>query len=246
MLRRATRAELRKLATVWTTWLAVGISVLLAAATAALAAASPNGAAGRTDAFAGMSTAVIGVIVLACLAAGEEYAPRRRSEGVGARQVVDSLRAVPSRGAFLAAKALAVGVVTLIAAAVGIAVALAVSWIVAGGIPTFGWSVVAGTALYWVLTAWLALGFAVLLRNGIVPMVLLIVNHSMVSLSLLLSMLTPLARYLPDAAGMRLLGPPPPFPFLEPLAVVPGALVLAAWSLVPLGAAWLVLRRRDA
>ena len=90
----------------------------------------------------------------------------------------------------------------------------------------------------------IAFAITVVTRSGIVPLIVLIVNSSLVSVSLLLTRLTPLAHWLPDLAGRRLFGG---VSTVEGgLDAVPGGLVMSAWTLALLLVAGFVFARRDA
>jgi hypothetical protein len=87
----------------------------------------------------------------------------------------------------------------------------------------------------------------VLARSGVIPLVVLIANSSLVSVSILLTHLTPLAYYLPDLAGMRLFVADDSLGlFAEALDPLTGALVMAAWALGLLALSAAVFHRRDA
>jgi hypothetical protein len=95
-----------------------------------------------------------------------------------------------------------------------------------------------------VLTALLAYGITLLTRSGVLPLSVLILNTSVVSVSFLLSRAVPAAGYLPDLAGAHM--------FVRridsPVDIAPatGGLVMAGWVLAVLSAAVFVFRRRDA
>ncbi|MGW6275864.1 hypothetical protein [Kribbella sp. NPDC055071] len=89
----------------------------------------------------------------------------------------------------------------------------------------------------------IGLAVTVMIRNGLVPLIVMIVNSSVVSVSLLLSKLTPLALWLPDMAGRRLFGPSQ---IGGGLGAVPGGFVMAGWALAFCAAAAVVFAPRDA
>src|SRR5699024_11864176 len=80
----------------------------------------------------------------------------------------------------------------------------------------------------------------------IAPLVWFIANSSVISVSLLLSKLTPLARYLPDLAGMRLFAAPSSIAVQDALEPVSGAIVMTAWALGFRTVAAIVFSRRAA
>lgn len=254
-------AELFKAITLPAVWAGVGITVLGSAALTWLNATGVRDALleGRPEdtafgsaldtAFAAMPLGTVGAVVVGVVVMGSEYTANSPDAG-GGRQIATTLVAVPGRTTLLAAKAAAVVLVVLATAALAIPLALLVAETVVGDAATttvpFGEAVerCLGGALYWTLTGLLALAVTVLTRSGVVPLVVLVVNGSLVSVSLLLTFLTPLAHWLPDLAGRRLFGGVATVD--GGLDAVPGALVMAAWALVLLAVAGVVLQRRDA
>lgn len=248
-------AESRKLLGLPSTW--IGAAIALAAPPAlvllgrALAGGDADAAEPYRDAgFAELTAGVIGVIVLSVAAVSSEYARDRRAD-VAARQIAATLTAEPRRIRVLATKAAVVATAIVLLAAVVVPVTLALSHAL-GSAPAIAADepgAIAGRAvgagLYWLMTGLLAFAVTLLVRNGIVPMVVLVLNNSVMSLSLLVHHLTPLADYLPDLAGMRMylveidwLGLPYP--------PVVGGLVMAAWTVAMLAAAAVAFERRDA
>ena len=217
---RTSRAEIGKLAALPAAWVAVavatlgslGITVLNAVGVRDAVAAGESATLGYTSAveaaFSAVPLGTVGAVVLGVVAMSSEYTPNGAEAG-GGRQITATLTATPSRWRVLVAKALAVSALVLVTAAVTVPACLVVARLLVGDVPDAGapHDAVArsvGTAVYWVLTALLALAVTVVTRSGLVPLVVLVVNSSMVSLSLLLGRLTPLARFLPDAAGIPL------------------------------------------
>ncbi|MEU6719009.1 ABC transporter permease [Nonomuraea sp. NPDC046802] len=193
---------------------------------------------------------VIGVIVLGVVVIGSEYTPTTKDAG-GGRQIAVSLTATPNRGVLLAAKAIVLALVSGVLASVtvgaGILISLALLGSHAGSpgevLAALGWRP-AGAVAYWVLTALIAFAVTVMTRNGVVPMVVFIVNTSVVSVSFLLSRVTSLAKYLPDVAGAQMFARNYPVEVRsEPLV---GGLIMAAWAAVLLAVAAGVFIRRDA
>lgn len=258
----ALRAELLKAATLPGTWVGLGVMSVGSAALTVLNAVGVRGAVTQGEpervvstgvadtAFAALPIGTVGAVVVGVLLMSSEYAPNAPDAG-GGRQVGASLTAVPRRRQLLSAKAVAVTLFVLLGAALTLPLALASAWTVLAGVPIDPWpgwaevlGVCAGATLYWVLTAWLALAVTALLRSGVIPLVVLILNSSVVSVSVLLTRVTPLAHWLPDLAGRRLFGQDP---FLDGgLAAGPGAAVMAAWAACFLLLAGVALGRRDA
>jgi hypothetical protein len=254
-------AELRKTVTLPATSVAAAVTVLGCLGISALNAVHVRDAlaSGRPDlvgyvspvdaAFSAAPLGTVGAVVLGVVVISSEYAVNSPDAG-GGRQIGATLTATPRRLLLLAAKALVVVALVAALAAVALPVSLAVAHAVigepvaavfSGGLPARS----AGVALYWALTALMAMAVTVVTRSGIVPLVVLITNSSLVSFSLLLSMLTPLAFWLPDAAGFRLLAGDLSFSAGRSLEPVPGALVMAAWTAALLVTAAVVLNRRD-
>lgn len=257
-------AELRKTTALPAAWAGVAVAVLGSVAITVLNAVMVRGAvtdgeperiAGSSPFEAGFTAApiigVVGAVVIGVIVIGSEYTADRAESG-GSRQITTTLAATPQRVPLFIAKALVVVVFVVLTAAVTIpgSVALAGGIIGEVGVETVGAEEAAvralGAALYWMLMGLIAFSITVLTRSGVIPLVVLIANSSVVSFSLLLTNLTPLAHWLPDMAGRNLFGFPTEYAVPGGLAPVPGAIVMAGWALVLLVVAALVFRRRDA
>ncbi|WP_030455354.1 ABC transporter permease [Herbidospora cretacea] len=231
---RAVRAELAKLGTLPSVWLAGALALVVPTGIALLNSGRPGPDRGYQE----LAFGVMGVIVLGVVAVSSEYLTEGADAG-GGRQLTTSLTAVPSRVRFLAAKAAAV-------ALVAVALAVAATAATMGVVPTtLDAGRVAGVVCYWTYTALLAFAITVLLRHGIVPLTVLLVNTSLVSVTFLLTKVTPLANYFPDMAGVRM--------FVGKVAndgvvITPltGLLVMSAWVAGLLVLAGAVFVRRDA
>jgi len=262
-------AEWRKAVTLPATAVAMAVAVIGSVAITLVNSVTVRGAlaSGRPELvaytsapeafFAAVPLGTVGAVVIGVVVVGSEYTVNSSDSG-GGRQITTTLTAAPRRLPVLAAKALvAVGLVA-VTAGVAVPASLALAHAVVGGAgANAGAAIVAGAtatadtvvravgaAVYWALTALTALAVTVVTRNGIVPMTVLIVNNSLVSLSLLLSYVTPLARYLPDLAGIRLFAREH-VAFGDALAPLAGGLVMAAWTFGLLAVAAGVLHRRD-
>lgn len=251
---RLVAAEARKLLGLPLTWAGVVIALVMPSAVlvlgrllGAFVGASAGDDGPNPDAgFAELTIGVVGVGLVAVQVIVPEYAIDRRAESPG-RQITATLAAAPNRTAVLAAKVLVLAVACVALAALAVPAALVLSHAFHGAPVWDGGAIVgraAAVALYWLLTALLVFAGSLLLRSGIVPVTLLILNNSLVSLTLLLHFVTPLADALPDLAGMRM--------YLDldwvglPYGPVGGGLIMAAWALGGLGAAAVVFERRDA
>jgi hypothetical protein len=259
---RILHAELRKALTLPATLVAAGISVAASVALAAYNAGGVRAAidSGRLDtvgytspveaALSATPLGTVGAVIVGVVAISSEYAVNSTDAG-GGRQVAATLAAAPGRVAVLGAKAITVVLLVAAMAAVALPVSLATArHIIGSEAPAEPVGTIAlraaGVALYWVLTALLALGIATLARSGTLPLVVLIANSSVVSFSFLLSNLTPLACYLPDLAGMRLFAQESWAMVDDALDPVTGGLVMGAWALGLLVVAGFAFARRDA
>lgn len=237
---RAYRGELRKLTSLPSVWAAVAIGVLLPAALTFLNARAAARRGGNVDlGFQELAFGVVGAIILGVVAVSSEYTTEGENAG-GGRQITTSLTVVPSRRRLLITKLAAM--ITMVAALATVSSAITLTIVEALGVSDFGR--LPGVVLYWVLTALLASGLTLVTRNGILPLTVLILNTSVVTVTYLLTKLTPLAAFFPDLAGFRM--------FIErvelpvQLSPVAGGLVMTAWVAALLTAGFLVFRGRDA
>lgn len=263
-LLRAVSVELMKAATLPAVWTGVLVAVCGCAAITALNAftvrqAIATGTEHQVSDTSPFETAfaaipVLGVvasIVIGVVIIGSEYTAGRTESG-GARQIATTLSAVAHRPTLFVAKALvvivAVGGTALIAIPASIGLAQAI--IAEGGVETVsGEQAVSrslGAALYWCLMALMAMAITTITRSGVLPLAVLIANSSVVSLSLLLTRLTPVAHWLPDSAGRELFGFPSEYAIEGGLDATQGASVMGAWTLALLIVAGMVFSRRDA
>ncbi|MNO58115.1 ABC-2 family transporter protein [compost metagenome] len=180
-----------------------------------------------------------GVIILGVLAVSSEYWIES-SESGGGQQITTSLTVVSSRLHFLLAKAGAVTVISIMLCISAIMTTASATHLILGEYaPAFEWSKLTGAVCYWIFTALLAFGITVLTKNGMIPLTVLIINSSVVSISYLLSKVTKLAFYFPDIAGADMfmsLGYNTPFT---------GGLIMSAWVAVLFIVAAIVFHRRD-
>ena len=252
---RAYRAELSKLASLPSVWVSCVVGVAVPAAVAYITTSSANSAIANgvkekvstVAGFQELAFGVVGAIVLAVVAASSEYFTEGEGSG-GGRQITTSLTVVPSRTRFLVAKVAAVVTAIGLLALAATAITLTVVQVLLGDhVQVFSTDNLAralGVVLYWVFTALLAFGITLLTRNGIIPLAVLILNTSVVTVTFLLTKITPLAAYFPDMAGMRMFIREVDLP-VEVSPVV-GGVVMAAWVAVLLGGAFASFQRRDA
>ena len=251
---RIFKAELFKLVSLPAIWLALGL--LVPATVGAITSVSALDAINRgTETAAGVDAGyqelafgVVGVIILGVAAVSSEYFTESEEAG-GGRQITASLTAIPSRLGFLLAKTAAVALVSMLLAIAAYAATMAVLHVILGGyFPLPGardLPRLAGVVCYWVLTALLALGITVLTRQSVIPLALLITNTSVVTVTYLLTRITPLANYFPDMAGIRMFihQVPDSNVDISPLA---GGMVMTAWTVALLLVSAIVFCRRDA
>jgi len=257
---RAFNAELSKLFSLPSIWLAFLIGAFAPAVIAAL-----DSIAQKEEIIAGVSTrlsevgyiglgfGVQGVIILGVLAVSSEYLTES-SESGGGQQITTSLTVVSSRLHFLLAKACAVTVISILLCIVAMMTIVPTTHFILGEYaPAFEWSRLIGAVCYWTFTALLAFGITLLTKNGIIPLAVLIINSSVVSFSVLLSKITKLAFYLPDRAGLEM------FMFTSDKFLTPstgslfdrfhtpftGGLVMFAWVAVSFIIAAIVFHWRD-
>ncbi len=248
---RLVRAELRKLLGLPTAWAGLLLGALMSPAVVllnapytrrALAAgtlAEPSDLGVRDLAIGLIGPLILGVVVLS-----SEYTSTG-DDAPGARQLTATLTAVPHRLRLLTAKTTALVLVVAAQAAIAAAATLTLTELLHGPyVPAPAPARVAAAVLYLVLTALLAYAVTLLTRNGIVPLTLLILNSTVVSVSYLLTKVTDLAAYLPDIAGAQM--------FLRgtdlPVEMAPATagLVMTAWVAALLAVGAVLFHRRDA
>ncbi|MCR3753779.1 ABC transporter permease [Lentzea californiensis] len=241
---RACRGELSKLASLPSVWVSCLVGVAVPAVVAFISASTGDTKAGADAGFQELAFGVVGAVVLGVVAASSEYSTEGEASG-GGRQITTSLTVVPSRTRFLLAKVAAVITTATVLAVAAAAITLTFVQVLLGDhVQASDVSRVPGVVVYWVLTALLAFGITLLTRNGIVPLAVLILNTSVVTVTFLLTKITTLAVYFPDMAGLRMFIIEMDLPVhLSPVA---GGAVMAAWVVVLLAAGVAVFRRRDA
>lgn len=258
---RALAAELRKTLTLPSSWVALVVTVLGTAAITVLNAnyARSSIAAGDVwdegllspfeTGYSGMPLGTVGAVVLGVMVMGSEYTANSSDAG-GGRQITATLTAMPGRVRVLLAKVAVLALFVVLAAAIAIPLSTGIATFMLGddAVHTLDLGEAlarsGGAALYWLLTAVMALAIAALTRGVMVPLIVLIANSSVVSVSILLTNITPLAYWLPDAAGQRLFGD---LSMMEgALEALPGALVMGGWAVLLLGIAAVVFSRRAA
>ena len=255
ILSRAVACEFRKVLNLPAAWVALGIALFGTVGLSLIVAAHnarPTRAAHVTPAdivFTAVPLGGVGAITLGVIVISSEYTANSHDAG-GGRQIGATLVAVPNRLVVLTAKAAAAVVLIAAAAAIATAVSLGSVHAILGdaGSPHPPRDMIArsaGVAAYWALMSLIALAVTVFTRSGIIPLAWFLANSSVLSVSFLLSKVTPAARYLPDLAGVRLFADPSSLAVRDPLPPFTGGLVMAAWATGLLVLSAVVFLRRD-
>lgn len=249
---RIVRAELLKLLGLPSAWIAFAVGLVVAplitfinSSTTVRAIENGTGTAPGGDAgYQELAFGITGAIILGVVAISSEYLTEGE-ESAGTRQVTTSLTAVPSRARLLVAKTTALILTVAMLATVTTAVTLTITRVVLGdhAEPLSALRAL-GVVLYWVLSALLAFGITLLTRSGVVPLAVLILNTSLVSVTYLLSRVVDAANYSPDLAGARMFIRD--FESSVQIAPVTGGLVMTSWVLAVLAIGVVVFQRRDA
>lgn len=247
---RAFNAELSKLLSLPAFWLAVLIGILAPAVITILDSMAEKGdiIAGVSTrlseiGFIGLAIGLQGIIIIGVIAVSSEYLTES-SESGGGQQISTSLTAVSSRLHFLLAKASVVTVISLLLSVIALITTIGATRLILGEYaPPLEASRLMGAVCYWTFTALLAFGITVLTKHGVIPLTILILNSSVVTISFLLTKVTKWALYLPDVAGSYM--------FINndfsdsahtPLT---GGLIMFTWVVVLFIVAAIVFNRRD-
>jgi len=251
---RLVRSELFKLRTTWSPWVLIGVTVLLTGLgiVGAFVVSGPNG---QTVFTAPRSTyhlrlllgagrsAVWMSAILGMLCVTGEYRHK---------VITTSLLAVPDRARLLVAKSIAsvlwgvvLGLVTfVVVAAVGIPLLVAEGGTVGALTGQIG-AVVPGLLAWYAIIALFGVGFGTLVRNQVAGIVA-ILGTAFILEPILDGLLPWLGKWLPTAAGGALaggLGGRNDRAYL--LAWWLGAIVLAAWGIVPTVVGYFTTFTRD-
>ena len=262
MLRRAVTAELRKTITLPASLVAIGVALVGSLGVTLLNSTYARAAISGDPRFAGIDTSpvetafaatplgLVGAVILGVVAFSSEYTVNSTDAG-GGRQIAATLTATPHRLTLLVAKAITVVVLIALTALVTVGLSIALAHLVTGPGATVsdaGDTVprVLGVSLYWSLMGLIAIAITVRARNGVIPLVVLIANSSVVSISILLTNLTALAYWLPDLAGIRLFARDNSGMMNEALDPLAGGLVMTTWTLGLLAVSAVAFTRRDA
>ncbi len=263
---RVLRSEWGKLMSLRSTWWVLGTAVVLQAGMAALLGVFAR--TGVTDPgrgevalgidatdlpVAGLQFAQLTVVVLGALAITAEY-----SSG----QIRSTLAAVPRRTPVLWAKTLSVGLLVVLLGIVGSALSLVAGLLIAGDRIGFDLSagetarILAGGPLYLLGIAGLSIGVGALMRHtagAIATLMGFLLVVQVVFSAIPLKALQVVSPWLPGTAGQQIFVSDASIQLrraADPVGVVfdpwAGYGVFAAWVVLTLAAAAVVLRRRDA
>ena len=106
------------------------------------------------------------------------------------------------------------------------------------------WRRVAGVSVFWVTMALISCAFTAVTRSGVLPLVVLLANSTVLSFSRLLALVTDSARYLPDTAALSMFLVESPVEGAVDAAT--GFYVCAAWALLAIGVIVVSWVTRDA
>ncbi|MFK4086453.1 hypothetical protein ACI2LF_20245 [Kribbella sp. NPDC020789] len=238
----ALRAELRKVSTLPAVWAGLALT-LFGSIGITLLETSRDSASAFSTAIGSMPVGTIGAVVVGVVAFSSEYTANNADAG-GGRQIITTLTVTAGRVRLLIAKITTIVLLVVASAVVTLPTTIGIAWAVTGRPLGFELTPCVGGTVYWVLSGLLGFAITVMIRNGVVPLIVLIVNSSLVSVSYLLTKLTSLAFWLPDLAGRRLFGGVRTVD--GGLDAVPGGLVMAGWAVLFCVAAGFVFTRRDA
>jgi ABC-2 type transport system permease protein len=255
------RGEWIKLLSLRSTWWALGAAAALMALASLAAAASlrfmaedPATAAGLAEirgaeiVSGGYGIGMVSIAVLGALLITGEY-----STGM----IRSTLAAVPTRVPVLAAKAIALVVVTVAVTAVGLALAYLVTMpnltrydLVPALDDATTWQVFGGTAYVLAAAALFSLGVGTMLRSTAgsvtVALTVLLLLPGLLAF-ITLDWVETVAAYLPSSAAAAFLTASETTAFGgQELSSAAGLLVIGAYAVVPLVTAAFVLHRRDA
>ncbi|WP_250009241.1 hypothetical protein [Actinoplanes sp. M2I2] len=242
------RAELRKLLGLPTAWVGLVLGLIAAPALVLVNAPGMRRAidSGQTAdlGYENLGIGLLGALILGVVTVSSEYTSTG-DDAPGAHQMTATLLAMPRRSHLLVAKGAAL---VLVVAVQGALTASATVWltrvVLPEHAPPFAPGRMAAAVLYWVLLALLAYAVTLIFRNGVITLTVFIINSSVVSVSYLLTKLTPWAAYLPDIVGAHM--------FLRSdlidlrISPVTAGLVMTMWVVALLAVAAYLFHRRPA
>ena len=261
---RSLKAEARKTAGLPGAWLGAALAIVLPLLieyytdhdlAARLATGDPEAPAqlGNVGVI-GLYVGTTGIVVLAVSVVVSEYAIDPRTSGASSapRQVTTTMLVQPRRGAAAAAKLMVVLAAALVLLALAWAATFSLCRHLLGSSVPFEpvpWWMLAGLLTWWVFSAMASMALAMATRSALVSMTVLVAMSTMISPGVLLIKSTDAARFLPDAAAVRLIADPTTLNYdrlVELLSVPMAAAVCAAWAGGCAVALCWVWMRRDA
>ena len=203
---------------------------------ARLAAGDPRALAGLDGVgVIGLYMGTTGIVVLAASVVVSEYASDPRTNGAS-RQVTTTMLVQPRRGASVAAKLLVVlGAATVLLAVAWTATYSLCRHLLGSSVPfePVPWWMLTGILTWWVFSAMASMALAMATRSALVSMTVLVAMSTMISPGVLLIKSTDAARFLPDAAAVRLIANPTTLNYdrlVELLSIPMAAAVCTAWA----------------
>lgn len=242
------RAELRKLLGLPTAWVGMVLGLIAAPVLVFVNAPGTRRAVESGQiadlGYENLGIGLLGALILGVVTVSSEYTSTG-DDAPGAHQMTSTLLAVPGRSRLLVAKGLALVLVVAVQGALTASATVALTRVVLPEqAPPFAPGRIAAAVLYWVLLALLAYAVTLIFRNGVVTLTVFIVNSSVVSVSYLLTKLTPWAAYLPDIVGAHM------FLRSDPdglrIAPVTAGVVMTLWVAALLAGAGYLFQRRPA
>lgn len=242
---RSLNAELSKLVSLPFVWIAFAAGLISPNVITIITSLDGSNAADIDGGFAELSIGVLGAIILGGIAVGSEFVTEGEDSSSG-RQITTSLIAMPSRIRLLIAKLGATTIITAILAIFAVISVFTTSKLI-GGPETWTFNKdmfirMSGVVIYWILMALFTFGLTVLTRNAIIPIAAMVINVSAVSVTFLITRMTPLAMYLPDMAGQEMFIRGSRVMKLDPIV---GGVVMGTWVFVLLIIAGFTFLRRD-
>ncbi|MCM4084529.1 hypothetical protein [Paractinoplanes hotanensis] len=242
------RAELSKLLGLPTAW--VGLALGLVAAPALVFVNTPGLRRALESeriadlGYENLGIGLLGALILGVVAVSSEYTSTG-DDSPGAHQMTATLLAMPRRSRLLVAKGVALSLVVAVQGTLTASATMVLTQVMLPDYaPPFAPARIAAAVLYWTLLGLLAFATTLIFRNGIITLTVFIVNSSVVSVSYLLTKLTPWAAYLPDIVGAHMfLRSMPGETHIPP---VTAGLVMTAWVAAFLVAAGFFFTRRSA
>ena len=261
---RSLKAEARKTAGLPGVWLGAVLAIVLPLLieyytdhdlAARLTAGDPN-APTQLDSVGiiGLYVGTTGIVVLAVSVVVSEYASDPRTSGASSssQQVATTMLVQPRRGASVAAKLLVVlGAATVLLAVAWTATYSLCRHLLGSSVPfePVPWWMLTGILTWWVFSAMASMALAMATRSALVSMTVLVAMSTMISPGVLLIKSTDAARFLPDAAAVRLIASPTTLNYdrlVELLSIPMAAAVCAAWAGGCAAVCCWVWMRRDA